>query len=204
MARRGDADRGEEGTDLTMVPTAAVFDAYLQFLLFPLNNPGFLPTLMPLAIGLFVIEVYFARWHDEELGWNSAVSNSTLIITTALTLIYRLDITPDPLGPRTAVAYGILVLGLIYLVLNFYHLWPARVAFNVSSSFMVYTLVYLAIVVVHLGIPLTEAAFGGAVLAFGTIYVFFKALKDVHRSLGSTPKQRKPRRRRRRRVHREQ
>lgn len=185
-----------------MVTTAAVFEAYRQFLLFPLNNPDFLPSLMPLLIGLFVIEVYFARWHDEELGWNSAVSNSTLIITTALTLIYRLNITPRPSTPRAAVAYGILLLGLLYLVLNFYHLWPARVAFNVSSSFMVYTLVYLAIVVVQAGIPLTEATFMGAVLAFLTIYVFFKAVKNVHRRLHSTPQRRQPRSRRRRRIRR--
>lgn len=186
-----------------MVATAVVFDAYIQFLGFPLNNPDFLPTVLPLLIGLFVIEVYFARWDDEELGWNSAVSNSTLIITTALTLIYRLNIAPDPTGSRTVVAYGILLLGLGYLVLNFYHLWPARVAFNVSSSFPVYTLVYLAIVVVHAGIPLTEATLTGAVLAFLTIYVFFKTVKKIHRGLSSTPRRRQPRRRRRRRIHRE-
>lgn len=186
-----------------MVATAAVFEAFLQFLRFPLDNPDFLPSMMPLVIGLFVIEIYFARWHDEELGWNSAVSNSTLIITTALTLIYQLNLAPDPTGSRTVVAYGILLLGLVYLALNFYHLWPARVAFNVSSSFMVYTLVYLAIVVVQEGIPLTEATFAGAVLAFLTIYVFFKAVKDIHRALGSAPRRRQPRRRRRRRTHRE-
>ncbi|MFB6077283.1 MAG: hypothetical protein ABEK12_04095 [Candidatus Nanohaloarchaea archaeon] len=162
------------------MPWSTVLDRFLTLILFPAANPEFIPTLIPIGLGLVTIELYFGKYAFEDLGWNSAVSNSVLIIATATTLIVRLNLLDlPPAGPRALVAYGILVLGLAILLLNFYHVWPPEIAFNVSSGFVAYTTVYLAIVTVYTGIPIdgsTAAAWG--IFALG-LYVLFKLLKRL-------------------------
>lgn len=167
-----------------MVLTALAVDRYLAILAFPATNPDFIPTLTPILLGLLVIELYFGKYTFEELGWNSAVSNSVLLITTGLTLILRLNLLGlPPAGARAAVAYGVLGLGFVILLLNFYHVWPAEIAFNVSSGFVAYTLVYIAIAAVHEGMPVDDATLTAGALVFGTFYVFFKALKRLPRTV---------------------
>lgn len=156
---------------------------YIEILQFPANNPEYIPSLIPLFVGLVVLEVYFGRYEYENLGWNSAVSNSTLLLTTGLTLIYRLNLLEISQRPQFIVAYGILALGGVILLLNFYHLWPEFIAFNVSSSFVTYTSVYLAIAIVYEGMPLgynTVAAAGGVLL---TLFIVFRVLKAMENTV---------------------
>lgn len=146
---------------------------------FPYNQPDFLPSLIPIFLGLVVIELYFGKYEFERLGWNSAVSNAALLLATALTLITRLNLIGAPSGPRYVVAYGVLGLGLLILLLNFYHVWPAGIAFSVSSGFVVYTLVYISIASVYERLPLDSNTVAASALLFAAFYVFFTGLKKI-------------------------
>lgn len=156
-----------------------VVDSYVQILQFPINNPEFIPSLIPLFIGLVVLELYFGRYTDEHLGWNSAVSNATLILTTGLTLLYELHSLNISSGPRFIVAYSILFLGLTILVLNFYHLWPAELAYNLSSASLTHTLVYITIAVVYEGLMPNMNTFLAVIGVFLTFFFAFMVLRHV-------------------------
>ncbi|MDY6769585.1 MAG: hypothetical protein SVU88_01295 [Candidatus Nanohaloarchaea archaeon] len=165
------------------IAAATVLARFQALLLFPAEHPDFLPSLIPIFLGLVVIELYFGRYEREPLGWNSAVSNAVLLIATALTLIIRLNLLQAASGPRYIVAYSILVLGTVILLLNFYHVWPASIAFSVSSGFVVYTLVYIAIAWVYEELPLDADTTAAAVLVFTGFWVFFTALQHLERSV---------------------
>ncbi len=160
-----------------------VLRRFYAIFLFPAYNPDLIPSVIPIFLGLIVIEIYFGKYQSESLGWNSAVSNAVLLLATALTLIIRLNLIGVPSGPRYIVAYGILVLGTVILVLNFYHLWPAVIAFSVSSGFAVYTLVYISIAIVYEHLPLDRHTAAAAVIVFILFYIFFGIIKRVEQAV---------------------
>lgn len=166
-----------------MVTWPVVLERYTTIMTFPAAQPDFIPSLLPIFLGLFVIEIYFGRYSYEELGWNSAVSNSVSIIATALTLILQLDLLGVAFGPRTVVAYGILAVGVLIFLLNFYHVWPPEIAFNLSSAFVSSTLVYLAIAIVYTGLRPTGDTLAAGGLVFATLWVFFKVVKGMQREV---------------------
>lgn len=156
-----------------------VWERVIAIFRFPFDQPEYIPAVIPIFVGLIVMETYFGRYKYEDLGWNSAVSNSALLLTTGLTLIYRLELAPHPTSHRAVVAYSILALGSIIMLLNFYHSWPEEIAFNISSSFLTYTGAYIAIATVYSGLPATRpttVAIAVVILAF---YLFFTLLKKA-------------------------
>lgn len=162
-----------------------VVAAYRQILSFPLDYPEFIPSLIPIFVGLVVLELYFGRYEDEHLGWNSAVSNATLIITTGLTLIFKLDLLHPLSGPRATVAYGVLALGTAILLLNFYHRWPAELAFSLSSSRLSYTVVYITIAVVYTGMPPTSSTVLAAAGVLATFFTVFSGVRQLEHSVSA-------------------
>jgi hypothetical protein len=176
-------------------------DRYFTIVLFPANNPEFIPSVVPLIAGLIVVAFYYGRYRDEELGWGAAVSNTLIMATTGIVLLY--EIAPDAvtwqylqenllaiLGfltgagleasgaqPRFMVAFGIILLSLVIVTLNYYHLWPKHLAFFISSGFTVYTLTYLTIAIVYEQIPLDRStAFAGITIIFSS-FLFVRTLK---------------------------
>ncbi|MDY6769100.1 MAG: hypothetical protein SVW02_03280 [Candidatus Nanohaloarchaea archaeon] len=164
---------------LEALAAEAVLQRFSSLVRFPVEHPEFLPSLIPIFLGLVVIELYFGKYTFERLGWNSAVSNAVLLLATALTLIIRLNLIGAPSGPRYLVAYGILVLATAMLLLNFYHIWPPQIAFSVSSGFVVYTLVYITIATVYEQLPLDVNTVTAAALLFVAFYVFFTLLQQL-------------------------
>lgn len=168
-----------------VIPLAygVVAERTAALLLFPAQHTALIPSLLPIFLGLAIIELYFGRYQFEELGWNSAVSNSVLLIATGVTLIMRLNLLDlPPTGARAVAAYGILGLGLVILLLNFYHVWPAEVAFNVSSGFTAYTTVYIVLAAVHQELPLDGNTAAAGLAVFALFYVVFKLVKRSMRT----------------------
>ncbi|MCJ7478559.1 MAG: hypothetical protein MUP63_00075 [Candidatus Nanohaloarchaeota archaeon QJJ-7] len=164
---------------LESLTSEIVLQRFLSILLFPVNNPEFLPSLIPIFLGLAVIELYFGKYSFEQLGWNSAVSNAVLILATALTLIVRLNLLGAPSGPRYTVAYGVLLLGLFILIMDFYHVWPASIAFVVSSGFATYTSVYISIAWVYDGLPLDANTLAASALFMISFYLLFEVIQHM-------------------------
>lgn len=139
-----------------MIETAILLERLWQISSFPFNNPELIPSLIPVFVGFIVLELYFGRYEYEELGWNTAVGNATMLVTTGLTLIYDLQLYLDFSSQKSIVAYSILTIGLLMLILNFYHLWPKKIAFNISSATVIYLLGYLGISLTYGQIPLDQ------------------------------------------------
>ena len=62
----------------------------INYIIFaPFNFPDMIWVAAPLLISLIMIELYFGRYSSEELGWNSAISNSLVLIFVALDLFRK-------------------------------------------------------------------------------------------------------------------
>ncbi|MDY6778267.1 MAG: hypothetical protein SVU32_06365, partial [Candidatus Nanohaloarchaea archaeon] len=165
------------------IEPARVLDHMYEILVFPLNNPEVVPSLIPILVGLVVLEIYFGRHVYEELGWNTALGNATMLVTTALTLIHDLKLWKTPYSNESYVAYTIIIVGLIIVILNFYHIWPKEIAFGVSSALIMYTLAYLTIALTYGDIFVTEETIVAAFLFLAGTTIVFKTIQHFETSV---------------------
>jgi len=146
-----------------------------EFVLAPMRYPEILPTVLPIIVGAVVIELYFGKHSNEELGWNTSVGNAIVWVTTGLVMYLTTD-----LGTQEKYATaGLIALGLGVSYLNFYHKWSSTVAFVASSSGIVYTLTYIFVVVVKTDMQLNSIVFKGAGIFLAGVIVAFKLIKSL-------------------------
>lgn len=192
--------------NINELPIDAAVSKYIDIVQFPLSHPEIIPSLLPIMMGLIVVAIYYGRYRYEELGWGAAVSNSLLLMSTGAALVYQLapekqavdylmtqlsaglqtvltqDIAASTVDPRFAVAAAIIGFGGLLVLLDFYHLMPKALAFNVSSGFVVYTLTYIAIAVIYEEMHLVDSTYmaaGGVLISF---FLFVRLLKTFGKS----------------------
>nr|EGQ39652.1 MAG: hypothetical protein J07AB56_03800 [Candidatus Nanosalinarum sp. J07AB56] len=151
-----------------------VLGRVVDLALAPVNEPDIVPVVLPLIIGAFVIELYFGKHEDEDLGWNTSVGNAILWFSTGVTILSTTDLSRNEL-------YAVLALmgtGLVIGYMNFYHRWSPFLAFRASSAGVVYTGAYLVTVLTKTDIPVNgTTATASAVFTLAAI-VGFKLLQS--------------------------
>ena len=63
---------------------------YLRFrelFLAPVHHPSMIWIVVPLLMALLLMTIYFAKYRDEELGWNTALGNSLVLIFVSVALL---------------------------------------------------------------------------------------------------------------------
>ena len=150
-----------------------------SFILTPVKQPEILPTILPLVLGAIVIELYFGKHEREDLGWNTAVGNAIIWVTTGVTLI----ITTQSLSQgEEYVAYTLIGFGSFVGYMDFYHKWSETIAFLVSSSGIVYTLAYIAVILIKTDTPVNETTMKASAIFFIATMIAFKILQSMETS----------------------
>lgn len=128
----------------------------------PIINREMLWMLLPMLAALFLMELYFGKYKEEELGWNTAVSNSLVLFFVGMNLCYFLsannllvgmsEVAPavfDMALKKSFIAYFIIIESIFLLMLNFFHLAGKRFAFGVSSGLILNFIGIMAIIFIH-------------------------------------------------------
>ena len=129
----------------------------------PITNPDMLWLLIPLIASLILLEFYFGRYSEEELGWNTAFGNSLALIFISIILakhMYDYQLIYDP--NKVSIVAAVLIIGIILAFLDFFHTLPKEFAFKLSAKLPIDYLAFIAIVFVFTNIPangVTAAAF---------------------------------------------
>ena len=153
---------------------STIQEVIMEFVLAPMRYPDILPTVLPIIVGAVVIELYFGKHTNEELGWNTSVGNAIVWVTTGLVMYLTTD-----LGTQEKYAtIGLIALGLGTSYLNFYHKWSATIAFLASSSGIVYTLTYIFVVFVKTDMQLSNTVLQGAGVFLLGVIAGFKVIKS--------------------------
>lgn len=153
-------------------------------LLAPVENTEMLWMVIPLLITLVIMETYFGRYVNDELGWNTAVGNALVLLFVSMDLLRTLvRQLPPPHTVQTVLPHfhegkfiiALLVgLGGVYLLLtDFFRILPKQIAFNLSSAFPINYTGYLALVLTYSNIPLGWHTWAGALLLFGVLAMAF-------------------------------
>ena len=152
-----------------------LIDRVTVFLREPVNNPEILPNVLPLVLGLVVMELYFGKHKKESLGWNTAVGNSILWISTGVSLYMT-----STLGQiQLYLVYGLIGLGVFVAYMDFFHKWPSTVAFVISSSAIIYTVAYMLVIVVKTGLPMNMITYQASAIFFVAVNVLFNFIQGL-------------------------
>jgi hypothetical protein len=195
----------------TFIPL--VFERLYELLAAPFRHQEMLWIIFPLFFTLIVMEFYYDRNRDEELGWGAALANSLILIIVALDLLKHsfhyasplvvfkevgvAAFTDEvlPLAPQVfLLIMFLLILGVSITVINYFHLMPRKLAFVISGHPPVNFLAYFAIAIVYSTgtgheIPFDLATLvAGALLFILILIVIFSIRKLVERVTGKNDK----------------
>lgn len=199
-----------------VVPT--FIDRLKQIILAPIEYPEMIWILTPMAVTLLLMTLYFGRYKREELGWNTAVGNSLVLLFVSLDLLQKAYPEANPLrallvflrtmsdsGFATEVLPGIvagmiLLYSLFLLTADFHHWLPKKLAFFISSSLPINILAYFGIIFVYGATagsppPLDWYTFFAFFTLFAALYYFLSLIQLVEKdrdSLLGDPKMPKP------------
>ncbi|MBD3310737.1 hypothetical protein GF351_05970 [Candidatus Woesearchaeota archaeon] len=143
--------------------------------------------ILPLMLILVFIHLYFGRHRSEELGWNSAFSNSISLLWICMILSRFLfenyswsEMLSEPQAMKSLIIIGILVSWvLVLLVLNYFHVMPKRLAFMLSSSDSVYVMAYIVISVIVDGFPLDQKTLIASLALFVIMLSVLQVIKHI-------------------------
>ncbi len=178
----------------------AIWERFIDLVTAPAQYHEMIWIILPLIFTLVVMEFYFNRYKVEELGWNTAVGNSIVLMFIAIDLFRHIyGKSPELLSTIgsisdvnevfaivhpvviMAVVVGLWGLGLMFF--NFFHVMPKKLAFLISSALPVNVTAYVAIILVYTN--LAEGAFKipfdiitvySALFMFGLLFAGFKVI----------------------------
>lgn len=148
----------------------------------PAADPSMLWEVIPLFITMFLMEIYFGKHREEELGWNTAFSNALVLIFVCVNLIrvlYIKNILAFDFNLFIVLSLG--ALGLLLAFLDFYHWIPKFIAFEISSKLPLNFIAYLVIVYIHRNLVLDWMTLIAVLILFVIIVVCIKLIQMKER-----------------------
>ncbi len=157
-----------------------------NILIRPFTDPSMLWIVLPLILILVLIDLYFGRHRSEELGWNSAFSNTISLLWICI-IIFRFlfekhgfGISTGPEAVKEFIIAGILAFWVLSLLaFNFFHVLPKRFAFAISSWKSVYVAAFIVISVIRGGFPLDLTTLLASVILLASMLLFLKAVMYI-------------------------
>lgn len=131
-----------------------LYQRFIEITLAPIHFKEMIWILTPLLVSLLLMEFYFDRYKNEELGWNTAFGNSLVLIFVSLDLLrflYNHGML-DYVTLENALVIAVVLLGLTLTVMTYFHILPKEVAFGLSSRLPINIIAYLTVVIIYAGI----------------------------------------------------
>ncbi len=159
-----------------------VWPRIIDIITTPVYHKQALWLLIPLLISTILMQLYFGRNKDEELGWNTAYANSIALIYISISLLkviydqygYGFWYTLTPELTSKIVFVGIILFQAFLLAfLDLFHSLPKRFSFFISSLPSVFVIALVTIVVVHTDIPVDVITLLAALALFFASIILF-------------------------------
>ena len=165
-----------------------VMPRFLEMVRVPLDHKEVFWSLIPLIITLLLVQLYFGRNRQEELGWESAYSNSIILIFVAADLVKHIIARygyPAVLELWSEAFYkGLIVLAVLFgavclFFIDYFHSISKRISFFLSSSLVIVFLAFLAIISVYSDITFDYHTLVATLLFFFVLCIFFKIFRNI-------------------------
>jgi len=153
-----------------------IWERSIELFTAPYYTQEMLWILIPLVANMLLMELYFGRYTKEELGWNTAFSNSLVLIFVSIDLLRQLYYQGVLFAfeIKTALVLAIILEGIILTGLNFFHVLPKKWSFSIASKLPINIVAYFTIILIYTNIQL-DLLTGAAIALSGIgIYLILK------------------------------
>lgn len=140
----------------------------VELALAPFYNQDMLWIAVPLLIATLFMTLYFGRYEEEELGWNTAFGNTMVFLFVAINLIremYKQGGSFEALFETRLyflMTVGLAGAGMLLMFVTYFHLLPKRLAFFLFSAPPINVSIYVAMAIVYANVPTDRlTAFAG-------------------------------------------
>lgn len=176
---------------ITEVLLQTTWERLVELLTAPAVNPSMIWIITPLIVALVLMTFYFGKYARDELGWNTAVGNSIVLLFVAIDLfryVFNLS-TPGSiinyeLHPISTVICIIVAIEAVTLMLtSFFKALPKSVTFFLCAPLPVNLQAYIAISIVYTNITLDWFTLLAVIVLFIFLYILLKILQFLERKL---------------------
>ncbi len=136
----------------------------------PIIHGEIFGLVLPLIIATISLTLYFGRYRNEEIGWNTAFSNNVFMLFIVGNLIVKIW-SNDPLSNKAIFVYCLAAYTITQLILNYLHKIPKEISFKLNSTINTNLISYLAIVIVYSEIEFDSATLLASASIFATFYL---------------------------------
>ena len=172
-----------------LIPT--IWHRLVELLSAPAVNPQMIWIIIPLIVTLVLMTFYFGRYTREELGWNTAVGNSIVLLFVTIDLLrYVFNLTTPgsiinyELHPISTIICLIVAAEAVTLMFtSFFKALPKSVAFFICAPLPVNLQAYIAISIVYTSITLDWYTLLAVIVLFIILYFAIKLLQIGERAL---------------------
>ncbi|MBI4148800.1 hypothetical protein HY490_05910 [Candidatus Woesearchaeota archaeon] len=153
----------------------------------PALNPEMGWIIAPLILTVVLMTFYFGKYTREELGWNTAIGNSVVLLFVAIDLLRYLFHLTSPGSIlnfqdewiKSLIALGVASEGITLLLSNFFKALPKHVSFFICSPLPVNLQAYVAIAIVYTDISFDWATLVAAIMLFLMLLIAMTLIKKV-------------------------
>ncbi|MBW3002163.1 hypothetical protein KY338_03330 [Candidatus Woesearchaeota archaeon] len=171
-----------------LIPT--VWQRLIELLEAPAVNPSMIWMITPLIVALVLMTFYFGKWTRDELGWNTAVGNSIVLLFVSIDLFRYVFNLSSPgsiinyeLHPISTIICIIVAVEAVTLMLtSFFKALPKSITFFICAPLPVNLQAYIAISIVYTNITLDWFTLLAVIVLFIVLYFFVKLLQFGERT----------------------
>lgn len=161
----------------------------------PLTDQRMLWAAIPLLIATLFITLYFGKYKEEELGWNTAFENTMVFLFVSFNIIQYMyysgggagsweNVTSNRIYLTSTLVLMAAAIGL--MLITYYHLLPKKVAFFLFSAPPVNVSIYVIMTIVYTGVPADIITLSAAILLFLLIFAILRGIQKLE-SMASKP-----------------
>lgn len=165
-----------------------IYPRFLEMMQTPFQNKELVWILAPLAVSVFLIQIYFGRYKNEELGWESAYGNTIVLTFVSVNLLkYIYDnyghkivyaVGTEPFY-KTVLVFAIVLEALFLMFADFFHKMPKKLSFLLSSSIFINVTAFIAIIIVYSSVPIDQLTLLTSLLILVAASIFFAAFRWI-------------------------
>lgn len=158
-----------------------------ELLWVPFVMPEIWWVITPLLVLMVITTLYFAEHPWEKIGWNTALTNSTVLVFIGIDLlrhIYHYIIPPTLLfflqyPYRSVIVLIVMLEGVLLSMTAFRHAISERWMFFIASPLIVNTQALVVVILVYSRVRLTLYTLLAMVVVFFVIYAAFLLLRII-------------------------
>ncbi len=174
------------------VPT--VWNRFLELLTAPAINPAVWWIITPLLITLILMTFYFGKYKEEELGYNTAIGNSIVLLFVGIDLLrymFYSEFPPSLLAYQHRPFVALLCLLIIFEAIalafsSFFHALPKKITYFICAPLPVNLQAYAIVAVVYSRITFDWFTLAGVVVLFFFLLIAMKLLQLLQHAFGES------------------